>query len=91
MRLYTSSKSDYIDIDDNGEYEDMVGKIFEKKPKKVTISVEMTGVKKGCRKAQVHTMPLLLFLTDEFISQNDSDNSDSDKGHAEDEVRPTST
>ena len=57
MRLYTSSKSDYIDIDDNSEYEDIVGKIFEK-PKKVTIRVEMTDVKKGCWKAQVHTMPL---------------------------------
>ena len=56
MRLY--SKSDYIDVDDNSKYEDIVGKIFEKKPKKVTISVKMTDVKKGCRKAQVRTMPL---------------------------------
>ena len=31
----------------------MVGKILEKKPKKVTISVDMTDVKKGCQKAQV--------------------------------------
>ena len=32
----------------------MVWKIFEKKPKKVTISVNMTDIKKGCQKAQVH-------------------------------------
>jgi hypothetical protein len=32
----------------------MVRKIFEKKPKKVTISVDMTDIKKGCQKARVH-------------------------------------
>jgi hypothetical protein len=40
-------------VDDKSEYEDMVGKILEKKPKKVTISVDMADVKKGCQKAQV--------------------------------------
>ena len=68
----------------------MVRKILEKKPKKVTISVNMTDVKKGCQKAQVRMMLLLLFPADQFISQNDSDNSDSEKGQTEDEVRLTS-
>jgi hypothetical protein len=40
-------------VDNKSEYKDMVGKVLEKKPKKVTISVDMTDVKKGCRKAQV--------------------------------------
>jgi hypothetical protein len=52
-----SSKSDYIDVDDKSKYEDMVRKILEKKPKKVSISFEMTDVKKGCQKAQVQKNP----------------------------------
>lgn len=47
------SKTESIDVDDKIEYKDMVTKICEKKPKKVTILVEMTDVKKGCKKAQV--------------------------------------
>jgi hypothetical protein len=35
-------------------------------------------------------MLLFLFPTDQFTSQNDSDNSDSEKGQTEDEVRLTS-
>lgn len=62
---YLSSKSDSIDVDNQGEYEDMVGKIFEtrKKPKKVTILVEMVDVKKSCQKVQVlyKTLPHMLF------------------------------
>jgi hypothetical protein len=50
---YFSSKSDSIDVDNQSEYEDMVGKIFEKKPKKVIILVEMVEVKKSCQKVQV--------------------------------------
>ena len=64
-----SSKSDYIDVDDKSEYEDMVGKILKKKPKKVTVSIDITDVKKGCRKAQVRwdaffTVNLLTPLTE---------------------------
>ena len=66
----------------------MVWKILEK-PKKVTISVNMTDIKKGCQKAQVCMMLLLLFPADQFISQNDSDNNNSEKGQTEDEVRLT--
>jgi hypothetical protein len=53
LTMHVSSKSDSIDVDDQSEYEDMVKKILEKKPKKVTILVEMVDVKKGCQKAQV--------------------------------------
>jgi len=35
-------------------------------------------------------MLLLLFPADQFILQNDSDNSDSEKGQTKDEVRLTS-
>lgn len=48
-----SSKLNYIDVDNKSEYKDIVQKILEKKLKKVSISLEMTDVKKGCQKAQV--------------------------------------
>ena len=74
-------------MDDKSEYEDIVGKILEKKPKKVTISVDMTDVKKGCQKAQVCGRASILSPSGWFSLQNNSDNSDSDKGDTEDEVR----
>jgi hypothetical protein len=61
---YFSSKSDSIDVDNQSEYEDMVGKIFEKKPKKVIILVMMVDIKKSCQKVQVLYKTLLYMLFD---------------------------
>jgi hypothetical protein len=61
---YFSSKSDSIDVDNQSEYKDMVGKIFEKKPKKVIILVEMVDIKKSCQKVQVLYKTLLYMLFD---------------------------
>jgi hypothetical protein len=61
---YFSSKSDGIDVDNQSEYEDMVGKIFEKKPKKVMILVEMVDIKKSYQKVQVLYKTLLYMLFD---------------------------
>jgi hypothetical protein len=61
---YFSSKSDSIDVDNQSKYEDMVGKIFEKKPKKVIIPVKMVDIKKSCQKVQVLYKTLLYMLFD---------------------------
>jgi hypothetical protein len=61
---YFYSKSDSIDVDNQSEYEDMVRKIFEKKPKKVIILVEMVDIKKSCQKVQVLYKTLLYMLFD---------------------------
>lgn len=83
---YIFSKSDSIDVDDQDEYKDMVSKILKKKPKKVTIMVEMADVKKSCQKAQVICSTLIVNVIRLILWQNDSDNSGSEKGNTEDEV-----
>ena len=51
--ILTEHHTQYIDVDEENDYKDMVKKVLERKPKKLTINIEMADVKKSCQKAQV--------------------------------------
>jgi len=48
------SKS-YTQVDNETEYENMVGKILEKNPTKVIVCIDMTDFENGCRNDMVRT------------------------------------
>jgi hypothetical protein len=45
----------YTQVDNETEYENMVGKILEKKPTRVIVCIDMTDVENSCRNDPVRT------------------------------------